>query len=420
MLLTQIQRRFRARREKRRLQLEEALPRPDESSMPLPLPPRPIPLKKSSDRSTATGSQGKELLLRCQNCGSITSFPTLRMRGLFQSCSLCLCEFSKIEQMSKEGMSITLPPDPERSLDNPIPDFPPQSNSGPEHSLLAEKHRVALRCLCASIGSDKDPSRAIDITNIIQEMIAMESSEGEGAHNCLTLNSGMRLKLFGECAEAERLTHMRLLKSLNPIYLRARWELTEKSGAPFRRWSTKQKVEPVTGIDSDIVIGDKSIFLKPPIEPLLKVLPSSFLGQASNPLLQYPVHEDIQAEIDLDMPTASDESPENSHENLKQRMPEHKDGSFLVIGPSHSTLINQIGDPNPGSEKILRLDIDMQGFQGEIVVRATSGHLHQPIVIGKYDWMIDRLLFMPVLSSPHLNPLITSLLCTSCNHNKHT
>ena len=152
---------------------------------------------------------------------------------------------------------------------------------------------------------------------------------------------------------------------------------------PFRRWTTKQKIKPVSTPTTSIVIAGKSIFLKPPIEPLVRILPSSFLGQASNPLLQYPVHEHIQAEVDLDIIEPQEnikvedlESPEEASpqsvlspersDSGPRICPDQKDGSFLVIGPSHSTLINQIGDPNPGSEKMLRLDVDMQGFQEKL------------------------------------------------------
>jgi hypothetical protein len=189
----------------------------------------------------------------------------------------------------------------------------------------------------------------------------------------------------------------------NPSVLYARWELSEPSGFPFRRWTTKQTVRWTTPEEDEegkskgkskgksngcqrtenqrrtLRIEGPSVVLQPPMEPMLRVLPTSFLGNPNDPLLQYPVAEEIQAAIDLDF--VDERELPSTREQQRSIAPDHKDGSFLVLGPRNSELIQNIGDPYPGADKILRLDLDMQGFNGEIVVPCSSGHLHQQIHI---------------------------------------
>ncbi len=413
MLIARIQRRFRARLARRRAAEAAAPPVPKRNgffeqpaSMPLPLPPRPT--TSGPTLADPIFTNAPEVLVRCQNCGTISKFPTLRMRSLFRSCGLCHVEFSKITQAFNEGKSVTLPRDPDRSCDDPIPDFPRMKLAGPEHSLLGTKNLLTLNVLAASLGSDELAHKAVDVTDALHSLITT-SDEGErlrrGEQDAPVLRNRLNLPVGFDCTENLLRWYeppggprMDIVRSVNDCFLRARFELTELSGAPFRRWTTKQRVVVANPLSSPplpppqppaaaaaapaapprLVIDGPSIRLRPPLEPLIRVLPSSFLGHLVDPLLQYPVHEEIQAEIDLDM--------EEEREELKVGKagvvaPELKDGSFLVIGPSHSQLVRAIGDPHPGAEKILRLDLDMQGFSGEIVVRCSSGHLHQPICI---------------------------------------
>ena len=148
----------------------------------------------------------------------------------------------------------------------------------------------------------------------------------------------------------------------------SRWELKELSGLPFRRWTTKQNV--IINKQGELVIEGPSIVLQPPLEPMLRVLPTSFLGNPNDHHLQYPVAEHIQGVIDLDVvkPMNQEQVYESKNHNYDDddddgnsytSTPDHKDGSWLIIGPKHSQLIRDIGDPYPGADKTLRLDLDM-------------------------------------------------------------
>ena len=254
--------------------------------------------------------------------------------------------------------------------------MPTSDSRGPEHSIFTEKQILTLRVLAASLGSGDLPQRAIDVTD---ELNACITSNGySDAHNYLELNEGFNCseKLLNNARlDDEEILSPRSRVSLrsNPCILYSRFEMVEPSGFPFRRWTTKQEVINVNGI---LKIKGPSIILQPPIEPMLKVLPTSFLGNLNDPFLQYPVCESIQASIDLDQIETG-----VAKQTGGSTAPDRKDGSFLVIGPQNSKLIQDIGDPYPGADKILRLDLDMQGFHGQIVVPCSSGHLHMPISI---------------------------------------
>ena len=295
-------------------------------------------------------------------------------------------------------------------LIQPVPKF---AMRGPEHSIFTEKQVLQLHVLAASLGSADLPQRSIDVTDALNDCIRTPGcSDGDG-RNYIELNRNFNCTTMlldgkdgedgedGEDGKKESQLSPRSQVSLrsNPLILYARWELSERSGFPFRRWTTKQtvkwrKIKNSTKNNNSttsksntkrrmLLIDGPSVVLQPPMEPMLRVLPTSFLGNPNDPLLQYPVVEEIQAAIDLDFVEEEEEEEEEEKEEEEEEMgkkrgkgrkrekkqkkekemsiaPDHKDGSFLVLGPRNSKLIQNIGDPYPGADKILRLDLDMQ------------------------------------------------------------
>jgi len=370
LLLKKVQRKFRAHLARRKERLKKS------TRLPLQLPPRPgtAPVNKTTKnnqpKQPSITTITKLLPNRCTNCGTINNFPSLRLRSLFRVCGLCKLEFDKIKPHQILFVPDTILPMPTADV------------RGPEHAFT-DKGILKLEVLAASLGSGDLPQRAIDVTDALNRCVS--TTGYSEAQNYIELNKGFdcskHLLMNTRTNSPQIQLSPRSQQSIrsSPCILYSRWQLTEPSGLPFRRWTTKQQVS--TNIDGTLQITSPSIVLQPPMEPMLKVLPTSFLGNLNDPLLQYPVSEIIQAAIDLDMEEHDHSSSGGNTQAEGVIAPDHKDGSFLVIGPQHSKLIQDVGDPYPGADKILRLDLDMQGFHGEIVVPCSSGHLHQPINI---------------------------------------
>jgi len=466
MLLKKVQRVFKRRLEQRKRKIANAaaeesakVAKAERSTMPLPVPPRPnkivvlksnlrqpshqhssasvpVPLPPRPGTAPTNSIQQRQNTItkllpnRCSNCGQISNYPSVRLRALFRCCGLCKLQFSH------------LTPHPVLYVPDIIQPMPVASARGPEHSIFTEKQTLQLHVLAASLGSSDLPQRALDITVALNQCIALLPFAKEGPSNYIELKSGFNCSthlLAGATLKDREVDDERnnnnnnnnqlsprsdsSLRS-NPCILYSRWELKELSGLPFRRWTTKQNV--IINKQGELVIEGPSIVLQPPLEPMLRVLPTSFLGNPNDHHLQYPVAEHIQGVIDLDVVKPNQEQlyesknqnydDDNDDENGNTSTPDHKDGSWLIIGPKHSQLIRDIGDPYPGADKTLRLDLDMvrqilgsllfsyypnicyifyyislfflsrksslqQGFSGEIVVPSSSGHLHQPINI---------------------------------------
>jgi hypothetical protein len=401
MLLKKIQRKFKLKLDEKRkakeaVAKEREEERSEKKTMPLPLPPRPkCSLKESNDQVSLPipprpGTSPTNLIKqqessttllanRCTNCGQIAYYPSVRLRALFVSCGLCKLQFSHME------------PHKELYVRDIVKPMPKADACGPQHSIFTEKQILTLHSLAASIGSAHLPQRTIDITNALNYLIKSNSYVDDDTLNYIELNKGFNCStnLLNGATSDNSILSPRSVKSLrsNPLILFSRWQLSEKSGVPFRRWTTKQNV--IINKDGHFIIDTPSIVLTPPIEPMLRVLPTSFFGNPNDHTLQYTVSEHIQGVIDLDTTTKNntkndfqkEKNGKISSSSSLASAPDHKDGSWLVIGPQHSQLLRDIGDPYIGADKTLCLDLDMQGFCGEIVVPSSGGHLHQPINI---------------------------------------
>ena len=299
----------------------------------------------SNDQSHATAetsgasSAGEGGLHRCYNCGTTKFYSTGRLRALFPFCPLCHIELNK------------LPPHNVHYVPDPVSPPMHAPRCGPGHSLFGQKDKLVLRALAACLGDNDDVEMAVDVTEKLNQLIASQPKPSSiylkigFDSSVLFADEQQRVKLLKSLASGEKERKVAVLK--------IRFELRETDSSPykgsFRRYATKHKVS----LDDWRLLGP-AVYVKPPPEPLLRALPTSFLGHVNDRNMQYPVYEYIQTLIDL----------LDCDGDVLHRMSDGttRDGSFLKLDPTMD-LDQSVGDPHKGAEKLLRLDLDLQGFR---------------------------------------------------------
>ena len=280
---------------------------------------------------------------RCCNCGNETRFPCRSLRILYSKCALCGVDFDSMDV--EEGTKKFVP--------NPLPEIPECAIVGPQH-LAFQISVQTIQVIAASLGSLHKHVEAVDFSEQIRKVQDPDGSIilEEGASISEMIGHEKFEKLADLLEQTEQQCFLTILIAVGK---------TES-----RRWRI---ILPVSRLDGTLL---KSLLVRPPPQPFLKVLPSSFVGHRSNPSQQYKCADIIQAVIDL---TDSSDSVHNNQSGLI------RDGSYLSLDTKDPWLLTMTGDPFIAGAKILSLDIDLTGFLGEICIPVASGYVQSPIEI---------------------------------------
>ena len=260
----------------------------------------------------------KDLCMRvCCVCKEVTFFDSDRMRFLFRRCPSCFLEFNEVVPLQ---------------ISQKFDFGQPAQNAAPVHTFHNLHEGMTLTILAASFGHRFNPKRSVDVTKTLQDIV---NASGKRCIN-VEKNSNMfqTLFLYRDPAPGEKKT----------LHIRCCF------GGAYRKWEVY-----AGALENSVLTSRVSIHI--PSTPWLRILEQSYYGHPKDPSKRYEVSEILQYIVDS-----------------------RGRGCFLEIN-SDVNLKELVGDPDVGSDKILNVKYELEGWMGHITVNAIAGYLFDRIEI---------------------------------------
>jgi hypothetical protein len=305
------------------------------------------------DLTKASNKYPGMIIRRCANCGTAMGYPSLQVQYCYRNCTYCNRETRDDNKMfdvdhmhsrkargrgARAGRRGSRRPNrrskspPKRKLDrgNQL-NFKRESVSEQEAAALGLE---PVKILAAAWGHSRDPSKALDIT---QWILQRQAAHPEQKLELIAEKLGDPSKIFGDPCPGKR-----KMLSIRGTYCNRKWETRV-----FQRKGNKKK-RPLQ-LDRDVIY-------QKPNNPWLRLHRATY-GHRDDRSMQYDVTEKLQERIDTQF-----------------------DGRYLGI-PKDENLVKMFGDPYPGGRKVLRVQYEMYGWEGEIKLPEAHGRLLEPLIV---------------------------------------
>ena len=298
------------------------------------------------------------IIRRCANCGTAMGYPTLQVQYCYRNCTYCNRETRDDNKMfdtdhmhsrknrgrgrgaRKKGRrrnssggngGRSKSPAQRMSATEREFGFKKESVSEQEAAALGLE---AVKILAAAWGHARDPSKAVDVTGW---MLEKQAEHPEKRLELIAADLGDPCGVFGDPCPGKR-----KMLSMRGTYCGRKWETRV-----YQRKATANK-RPLQ--------LNRNIVYKPPNNPWLKLVRCTY-GHRDDHAMQYDVTEKLQERVDTQF-----------------------DGRYLGI-PKDENLFKMFGDPYPGGRKVIRIQYEMYGWEGEIKLPEAHGRLLEPLIV---------------------------------------
>ena len=316
------------------------------------------------------------IIRRCANCGTSMGYPTLQVQFVYRNCTYCNRETRDDNKMfdsshmharqarrglraagrrksrqptggngrsaggkTKGGRSRSPPAIRRQQSIFGRRGLSPTPQHGFKKDSISEQEMAALgmepvKILAAAWGHARDPSKAVDIT---MDLIQRAARHPTGDLVLIAEELGNPCDHWGDpCPGARKML------SIRATYCNRKWETRV-----YQRKATSRRRPNL--LDRDVVY-------RKPNNPWLKLLVCTY-GHRDDRKLQYDVTEKLQERCDTQF-----------------------DGRYLGV-PKDENLVKMFGDPYPGGRKVLRIQYEMYGWEGEIKLPEAHGRLLEPLTV---------------------------------------
>ena len=308
------------------------------------------------DLTKASNKYPGMIIRRCANCGTAMGYPTLQVQYCYRNCTYCNRETRDDNKMfdadhmhsrkargrgaragrrgRRGNAKRSKSPSPSRGgqkIGKTELKFKRDSVSDQEAAALGIE---PVKILAAAWGHSRDPSKALDITTWI---LQRQASHPDKKLELIATELGDPSKHFGDPCPGKR-----KMLSIRGTYCNRKWETRVYQ----RKANAKRRPLQL----------DRNVIYQKPNNPWLKLLRATY-GHRDDRSLQYDVTEKLQERIDTQY-----------------------DGRYLGI-PKDENLVKFFGDPYPGGRKVMRIQYEMYGWEGEIKLPEAHGRLLEPLIV---------------------------------------